>query len=181
MNYVFYLFFSWFFFYLVDVRGFSSTDVGMFSAAQWILGAVGATVGGFACDFLVRRVGVRNATRYQCMVALILTGTFLYLGAMSANVMFTVVMLCFSFGFTQLTEAPMWVATMSVSGKHAQVATGVLNTGGNLPGIVGGMMVPGIAGWLGWPAAIASGSVFAVVGALLWLFIRADEQMAETH
>ena len=180
MNYVFYLFFSWFFYYLVSVREFSASDAGMFTAAQWILGAVGATVGGFGCDMLVRKLGIRRGTRYQTMTALILSAVFLYIGATSSNVMITVVTLCFSFGFTQLTEAPMWVATMGVAGKHSQVATGVLNTGGNIPGVIGGLMVPFIAAWLGWSAAIISGSLFAIVGALLWLFIRADEPMAET-
>jgi len=180
MNYVFYLFFSWFFYYLVSVREFSANDAGMFTAAQWILGAVGATVGGFGCDMLVRKLGIRRATRYQTMTALILSAVFLYIGATSDNVMITVVTLCFSFVFTQLTEAPMWVATMGVAGRHSQVATGVLNTGGNIPGVIGGLMVPFIAAWLGWSAAIISGSVFAIVGALLWLFIRADEPMAET-
>lgn len=180
MNYVFYLFFSWFFYYLTNVREFSASDAGMFTAAQWILGAVGAIVGGFACDLLVRHVGIRRGTRLQTMVALILSGVFLYIGATSGNVMLTVVALCCSFGFTQLTEAPMWVATMGVAGKHAQIATGVLNTGGNIPGAIGGLMVPFIAGWLGWDAAIISGSLFAFAGALLWLVIRADEPMAET-
>ena len=180
MNYVFYLFFSWFFFYLVNVREFSATDAGMFTAAQWILGAIGATVGGFGCDMLVKKLGIRRGPRLQCMVALILSATFLFVGATSNSVMLTVVTLCFSFGFTQLTEAPMWVATMGVAGKHSQVATGVLNTGGNIPGAIGGVLVPAIAGWLGWSAAIISGSVFALVGALLWLFIRADEPMAES-
>lgn len=179
MNYVFYLFFSWFFFYLVNVREFSASDAGMFTAAQWLLGAVGATVGGFGCDMLVRKLGIRRGTRYQTMTALILSAAFLYVGATSSSVMLTVIALCFSFGFTQLTEAPMWVATMGVAGKHSQVATGVLNTGGNIPGAIGGVMVPFIAGWLGWSAAIISGSLFALVGALLWLFIRADEPMAE--
>ena len=179
MNYVFYLFFSWFFYYLVDERGFSASDAGLFTAAQWILGAVGATAGGFSCDLLVRKLGIRRGTRMQTMTALILSGVFLYVGATSGNVMLTVVALCFSFGFTQLTEAPMWVATMGVAGRHSQIATGVLNTGGNIPGVIGGLMVPLIAGWLGWSAAIISGSLFALIGALLWLLIRADEPMAE--
>ena len=180
MNYVFFLFFNWFFFYLVDVREFSASDAGTFTAAQWVLGAVGATVGGLACDRLVRRLGLRLGTRLQSATALVLAGSFLYVGAMSEDVTVTVTLLCFSFGFTQLTEAPMWVATMAVAGRHAQVATGILNTGGNIPGVIGGVMVPVIAGWLGWPAAIASGSLFAFVGAGLWFFVRADEPMAET-
>jgi len=177
MNYVFYLFFSWFFFYLVDVKGFSASDAGMLTAAQWILGAVGATAGGFICDILVRRLGVGTGPRLLAMTGLVLSGIFLLIGALSDNVILTVVMLCICFACNQLTEAPFWVATMAVSGKHAPVATGILNTGGNIPGIVGGMLVPLTAGLLGWPAAIATGALFAIVGAVLWLFVRADEPM----
>jgi ACS family glucarate transporter-like MFS transporter len=177
MNYVFYLFFSWSFFYLVDVKGFSAADAGMLSAALWILGAVGATVGGFVCDLLVRRFGIRLGPRYLTMTALVFSAVFLFAGAASDNVVVTVVLLGVSFACNQLSEAPFWVATMAVSGRHAPAATGILNTGGNLPGIVGGMLVPVTANLLGWPAAIATGSAFAIIGALLWIFIRADEPM----
>ncbi len=177
MNYVFYLFFNWFFFYLVDVKGFSAADAGILTAALWILGAVGATAGGMICDLLVRRLGIRLGPRYLTMTALILSAVFLYVGAVSGNIVVAVVALCICFACNQLTEAPYWVATMAVSGRHAQVATGVLNTGGNLTGIVGGMLVPVIANLLGWPAAIITGSLLALIGALLWIFIRADEPM----
>jgi len=186
MNYVFYLFFSWFFFYLVDVRGFSATipgrlppDAGVLTAALWVLGAIGATAGGFICDLLVRRLGIRLGPRYLAMTALILSAVFLYIGATSDNVVVTVVLLCICFACNQLTEAPFWVSTMAVSGQHAPVATGIMNTGGNLPGIVGGMLVPVTANLLGWEAAIVTGSVFAFIGALLWIFIRADTPMGD--
>ena len=177
MNYVFYLFFNWFFFYLVDVKGFSAEDAGKLTAALWILGAIGATAGGYICDLLVRRLGIRLGPRYLTMSGLVLSAVFLYTGAMSDNVSVTVVMLCICFSCNQLTEAPFWVATMAVSGKHASIATGILNTGGNLPGVLGGVLVPVIANVVSWPAAIVTGSVFAIIGASLWIFIRADEPM----
>jgi len=179
MNYLFYLFFSWFFFYLTDIKGMSNTDAGMFVSAQWILGAVGATAGGVLCDVLVRRLGVRNGPRILTMTALILSAAFLYIGAVSGNPVLSVVFLCLSFACNQMTEAPIWVATMAVSGRHAPVATGILNTGANVPGVLGGLLVPVTAGLFGWPAAMATGSIFAIIGALLWLFIRADEPMSD--
>jgi len=179
MNYVFYLFFSWFFFYLVDVKGFSATQAGLLTAAQWVFGAVGATAGGLICDFLVRRYGIGLGPRRLTMTGLILSAIFLYIGAVSDHVYLSVSMLCLSFACNQLTEAPIWVATMAVSGKHAPMATGILNTGANIPGVLGGVLVPFTAGLFGWPAAMVTGSVFAIIGALLWLFIRADEPMGE--
>jgi ACS family glucarate transporter-like MFS transporter len=177
MNYVFYLFFNWFFFYLVDVKGFSASDAGFLTAALWVLGAIGATAGGLVCDQMVRHFGLRYGPRRMVATSLVLSAIFLAVGAVADNPMFAIVMLCICFAFNQLTEAPFWVATMAVSGRHAPVATGVLNTGGNLPGFLGGMLVPATAGWFGWPVAIITGSLFALIGAGLWLFIRADEPM----
>ena len=88
-------------------------------------------------------------------------------------------MLCLSFGFTQVADNPYWIAAMAVAERDAQVATGVLNTGGNVVGFVGGLLVPLIAATLGWTAAMASGAVFALVAAGLWFFIRADRPMLE--
>jgi ACS family glucarate transporter-like MFS transporter len=179
MNYVFYLFFSWFFFYLVDVKGMEATAAGVFVAMQWGLGAIGATAGGLLCDFLVRRVGLRNGPRWLAMAALFSAAIFLFVGAVTQDTQISIVLLCIAFASIQISEAPFWVATMAVSGRHATVATGILNTGANIPGIIGGIMVPVTAGLFGWSVAIALGSVFAVVSALLWLLVRADEPMAD--
>ena len=175
MNYIFYLFFNWFFFYLVEVKNFSAGQAGVLTAALWILGAIGATTGGFVCDMLVRWLGIGHGPRIQVMTGLLLSAVFLFFGATSENATLAVVLLCICFGWNQLTEAPYWVSTMAVSGKHAAVATGVLNTGGNLTGFVGGMLVPAIAGLLSWPAAINTGGVFAIIGAVTWLFIKVEQ------
>ncbi len=180
-NYVFYLFFSWFFFYLVDVKGVSATDAGILTALQWVLGAVGAIIGGVLCDILVKRLGLRRGPRRLAMVALLLAAVFLYVGAMADEPRIGISLLCIAFACVQVSEAPFWVATMAVSGEHASVGTGILNTGANIPGIIGGLMVPVTAGLFGWSAAMALGSVFAVTAALLWLLIRADEPLVASR
>ena len=179
MNYVFYLFFSWFFYYLVEVKGIPAADAGFLTATQWILGAIGATIGGFLCDMLVRRFGLRHGPRWLAMSALILAAVFLYVGAMSESPQLGVVLLCMAFGCIQISESPFWVATMAVAGRHAAVGTGILNTWANIPGIIGGLTVPLTAALFGWPAAISLGSVFAIASALLWFFVKADEPMGE--
>ncbi|MBT8077775.1 MAG: MFS transporter [Gammaproteobacteria bacterium] len=181
MNYVFYLFFTWFFIYLVDVRGFPNQQAGLFTSAQWILGAVGATAGGFLCDRMIERYGFRYGPRRLSATSLVLCGVFLFAGAVSGNVTLAIVCLCLSFGCTQLTEASYWTAAISIAGRHAAEASGIMNTGGNLIGVFGGLMVPLIAEAFGWTAAVASGSIFAFTGAALWLFIRADEPMIESE
>jgi ACS family glucarate transporter-like MFS transporter len=177
MNYVFYIFFNWFFIYLVDVRGFEILEGGYLAAAPWIVGAVAASVGGLWCDRLCKRFGSRWGCRIPGIAGLSLVAGLLFLGATAENPHLAVVFLSLSFGCTQLTEGAYWAAAISVSGKHASAATGVMNTGGNVVGGIGALLVPITAEAFGWVPALATGSVFAMIGVGLWLFVRAEKPM----
>jgi len=181
MNYVFYLFFSWFFFYLVEIREFDKQAAGIFTSAQWIVGAVAGIAGGALCDWSVRRWGIRLGPRWVAVVSLVLSGIFLVAGAMAPHVLAAVVLLCLSFACNQLCDCTYWVAAIAVAGRHGEVATGVLNTGGNLVGFAGGLLVPFIAEVFDWETAMASGIIFALVAAGLWLLVRADRPMTELN
>jgi len=178
MNYVFYIFFNWFFIYLIDVRKFEILKGGYLAAAPWMVGAVAASVGGLWCDRLCKRIGSRWGCRIPGVVGLTLVAGLLLLGATAKNPYLAVVFLSLSFGCTQLTEGAYWAAAIFVSGRHASAATGVLNTGGNVVGGIGALLVPIMAEAFGWVPALATGSVFALIGVGLWLFVRADKPMA---
>jgi ACS family glucarate transporter-like MFS transporter len=177
MNYVFFIFFNWFFIYLVDVREFKILEGGYFAAAPWMVGAVAASVGGLWCDRLCKRIGSRWGCRIPGIVGLSLAAGLLFLGATAKNPYLAVVFLSLSFGSTQLTEGPYWTAAIFVSGKHASAATGILNTGGNVVGGIGALLVPVTAEAFGWVPALATGSIFAIIGVGLWFFVRADKPM----
>jgi ACS family glucarate transporter-like MFS transporter len=174
MNYVFYIFFNWFFIYLVDVRGFATLEGGTMAAAPWVVGAVGATVGGLWCDRLSRRRGLRWGCRIPCIVSLLAAAVLLFAGATAPDPYVAVVFLSLCFGCTQLTEGAYWAAAISIGNEHGAAAGGVMNTGGNVVGGIGAILVPVIAAAFGWVTALATGSVFALVGAGLWLLIEAD-------
>jgi ACS family glucarate transporter-like MFS transporter len=178
MNYVFYIFFNWFYIYLVDVRQFEILEGGFYAAAPWLVGAFAASVGGLWCDRLCKRIGPRWGCRIPGIVGLSLVAGLLFLGATATNPYLAVVLLSLSFGCTQLTEGAYWAAAIFVSGKHASAAAGVMNTGGNVVGGIGALLVPITAEAFGWVPALATGSVFAIIGVGLWLFVRADEPLA---
>jgi len=177
MNYVFYIFFNWFFIYLVDVRSFEILEGGYFAAAPWMAGAIAASAGGIWCDRLCQRIGPRWGCRIPGIAGLTLVAGLLFLGATTQNPYLAVLFLASSFAATQLTEGAYWAAAIFVSGKHASAATGVMNTGGNVVGGIGALLVPITAEAFGWVPALATGSVFAILGVGLWLFVRADKPM----
>jgi sugar phosphate permease len=64
---------------------------------------------------------------------------------------------------------------MFVARSDTMSATGVLNTGGNVGGLIGIPIVAYLSGGGHWTATFVIGSVFAVLGALMWLGIDADK------
>jgi len=177
-NYVFYFFFNWLFIYLVDSRGFKILQGGFYAAAPWLTGTVAAVLGGIVCDRLTRRYGIRRAARLTVIPFAVGEAVLIAAAAMAGNPYVAVVLLSLCLGCQQFTDATYWAATISVSGRHASTACGLLNTGGNVVGGIGALLVPFMVKTLGWGAALATGSLFALIAAVLWIWIRADEPLA---
>lgn len=178
-NYIFYLFFSWVPYYLQTVRGFDAAAAGVILAAQWVAGSAGALTGGFLCDALVHRWGLRLGCALPATAGILVSGLLLVVGSLSLDPVIAAWALAGTFFFQQLTEGAFGAATIGVARHHAGGAFGVVNTGGNLVGSAGAIIVPFTAGMLGWPVAMMTGAAFAVACTVFWLFIRADQAMPD--
>ncbi|MCW8872111.1 MAG: MFS transporter [Xanthomonadales bacterium] len=174
MNFVFYIVFSWFFYYLVEVREFSTTDAGFVASAQWIAGALGATLGGWLCDRMCRRLGLRWGCRWPVIIGMGVSVVLILLGAAHPSPTVAVTAMVLLFFFNQLTEGPYWASSIAVGGKQAGAAGGVMNTGANAMGIVNALLVPWLALVFGWSVAIGSAALFALLGIGFMLLVRAD-------
>jgi MFS transporter, ACS family, glucarate transporter len=179
MNYVFYQMFNWVFYYLVNVRGFESQLAGYLTSIQWIAAAVGATLGGFLCDGLTRRIGLRWGCAWPAIAGVAASGLFLLFGSVTGNAQLAVAALALCFFANQVTEAAFWAAGIGIGGRHAAAACGVMNTGGNSVGFINALLVPFTATTFGWTAAMVTGTVFAFISAALWFFIRADQPVPD--
>ncbi len=172
-NVVFYMFSQWLFIYLVEERGFSLLESGILYVLPFATGAAMAAVGGFTCDRLCHRYGGHLGCRLPAMAALALTFVFLLAGINAVNPYMAVGLLSLCFGFQQFTEGPFASAATYLGGPHASTAYGVINTGANVAGFLApviGLMVDRA----GWVVTLTSGSVFALIGAGLWLLVRIE-------
>ena len=171
LNVVFYTFSYWLYIYLVESRGFSVLESGWLSTLPFVTGAVLTAVGGAVCDALCRRYGGLLGCRITAMSGLLLVAIFLSAGVFAPDPYVAVALLSLCFGFTLFTDTCYWAAATYAGGDHTASASGLVNFGGNIPGLLAPVF--GFAvDHAGWVPTIASGSVFALVGAALWLFVR---------
>jgi ACS family glucarate transporter-like MFS transporter len=170
-NYVFFIFAQWLFTYLVESRGFSLLESGVLAMLPFIVGSVLSAAGGAVCDWLCHRLGPRRGCSLPAIVGFLLVAALLPAGLYVQQAYLAVALLSLCFGFTQFIEGSFWAATTYAAGPHTGAATGFMNTGGNLPGLLAPAI--GLAvDHLGWVPTIGSGSVFAVLGAALWMMVK---------
>ncbi len=179
MNIIFYEVFSWFFYYLVTIREFEAQQASYLISSQWICGAVGAASGGWICDKLCNRLGLRWGCRWPAIIGMVLSALLIVAGALISNPYIAMLFFVFCFLFNQMTEGAYWATSIAIGGRNAGAAGGVMNTGGNIAGVIGTLIIPFSASIFGWSFAIATGGIFAIIGAGLWFFIRPDHPLSE--
>lgn len=171
MNYVFYLLANWSFLYLVQERHFTVLEGGALSSTPPLAAALGAGIGGkLASDFGVR-FGTRNGLRIIPLLSLPLAGLLLFAAVNAANPYLAVVALALCFFAVELNEGPYWGAIMHVGRGDSMAASGLLNTGGNVGGLILTPTVAYLSGHQQWTYAFLLGTVFALLSAAAWLVV----------
>jgi ACS family glucarate transporter-like MFS transporter len=178
MNYVFYLIANWCFLYLVQERHFGILEGGWLAAAPPLAAAIGAGVGGKLATELCARFGFRWGLRLVPLAALPTAGALLLVTVHLSNPYGAVVALALCYAIVELTEGSYWAATMFVARADTMSATGVLNTGGNIGGLIGIPIVAYLSGHGAWTAAFVIGALFAILGAAAWLGVDATRPFA---
>jgi len=175
MNYVFYLVTFWSFLYLVQERRMSVLESGALAVLPFVVAGVAAGAGGWLADRLRARFGDRVGVRVLPLAALPSAAVFLYLTVTATSPYWAVAALCLGFGCVEVTEGSFWGATMRRAPADTMAATALLNTGGNLGGVVATPIIAALSSSYGWTAVFATGAVLSLTAAGLWLRIDAGE------
>jgi len=174
MNYTFYLLANWVFLYLVQQRHFSVLESSWLASVPPLAAAAGAGLGGWLTGRACRKYGMRWGFRLVPVLALPAAALLLLIAVNTDRAHLAVILLALCYGLVELTEGSYWGGAMSVGRGDTMMVCGVMNTGGNLGGIIG---IPVVAYWSGhhrWDVAIWIGAALAFLSAAAWLSINAD-------
>jgi MFS transporter, ACS family, glucarate transporter len=180
MNYVFYLVTFWCFLYLVQERHFTLLEGGVLASLPFVAAALAAGAGGQLCDRLSLKYGARVGLRSLPLAALPASAGFLVLTGVATSDYLAVAALCLAFACTELNEGPYWVAAMRIAPQDVMASTAVLNTGGNLGGVVATPTIALLSAGHHWTSIFGLGAALSVLAALLWLLIDCETAGAET-
>ena len=174
MNYVFYLVMFWSFLYLVQERKLSVLESGWLASLPFVVAGAASAGGGRFADSLRARFGDRIGMRIIPLVALPCAAAFLYLTVSATSPYWAVAALCLGFACVEVTEGSFWGATMRLAPSDSMAATAVLNTGGNLGGVVATPIIAALSAGQNWTLVFATGAATAIAAAALWFTIDAS-------
>jgi MFS transporter, ACS family, glucarate transporter len=178
MNYVFYLLANWCFLYLVQERHFTVLESGWLASTPPLAAAIGAGAGGALASFLGTRYGVRKGLRILPLVSLPAAGVLEFLAVDASNPYLAVAALASCFACVEVNEGPFWAAIMHVGRADSMAASGLLNTGGNVGGLIATPIVAYLSQRHAWTTAFLIGTAFALVSAAAWLLVDPTRRAA---
>ena len=148
----------------------------LYSAGVFFAGVIGDTLGGVVSDRILRRAGDRNAARRNVIVAGLLGGFLFLMPVMLVHdVDLVAISLAAAFLFVELEVAPIWAVSMDIAPKHSGSASGMMNFGGGLAGIISPFMIGYLIDRTGsWTLPFAGSICLLLLGAGLAFRMRPD-------
>lgn len=176
-GYVAWIFFSWFFLYMVQVRGFDLKASARFAMLPFLCMTVCSLLGGVLSDLLTHRFGLRVGRCTLAAVSLAGSAVFLVLGSQVANPDAAGLLLAGGAGALYFSQSSFWSVSADIAGRSSGVFSSVVNMGGQIGGAVTASLTPWIAQRFGWTSSFALAAVLAIIGALSWLTVHPERPL----
>jgi MFS transporter, ACS family, glucarate transporter len=176
-GYVAWIFFSWFFLYMAQVRGFDLKSSARYSMLPFLSMTICCLAGGAISDKLTDLYGLRVGRAGLASVALVATACFLVIGSMVHSPQLAGVILAGGAGALYLSQSSFWSVSIDIAGRSSGVFSSMVNMGGQIGGAVTASLTPWIAQRFGWTTSFALAAVLAVIGALCWLTVHPERPL----
>jgi sugar phosphate permease len=169
------IFLTWFPAYLNDGRGFSLTEMGLFTSIPLLAGVLGDMAGGAASDHLYRRSGnLKIARRLIAVVGFVIAGVTMPIAVLASNPIISVAWFCLGVFALELTVGVSWAVALDIGGEYAGSVSAVMNTCGNIGGAIAAAVTGYIVTTVGWTEVFYVVAVLLMIAAALFMWIDAS-------
>jgi ACS family glucarate transporter-like MFS transporter len=173
-GYVAYIFFTWFFKYLSDVRGLNLKSSALYATLPFIAMAVASSLGGFVSDKLIPRIGKRLGRCGVAVVSLCAASGFVWLSTQVVDARVAAVVLAGGAGALYFAQSAYWAMSADIGGASAGLVSGIMNMCCQLGGVLTAALTPVIAASLGWTASFVVAAAVCLASGVAWLFVDPD-------
>jgi MFS family permease len=172
--YPLYIFFTWFFVYLVKVRGITVSKAGFWGSAPFVANVLMVPAWGWLSDRAVRRSGKRIGRRLTAWLGIAGSAILLWSGSHTANNTLALLQLAVAAGFNFAASAILYTTCTDISTRSSGSVSGIMATFGSLGGAASPVVTVFIADKLGWSYALDFAALVTLCSGIAWFFIDAS-------
>jgi MFS family permease len=168
------VFLTWLPSFFLKSFGLDLAHSALFSGGVLLAGVAGDWAGGYASDRIYRRTGNLETARRNVIIVGML-GAFVFLVPVVLTHDLTTVALCLSAAFfcSELVVAPIWAVPMDIAPRHAGTASGMMNFGFGLAGILSPLVFGAAVDLTGsWSIPFCASLLLLLVGAGLSFLMK---------
>jgi len=175
-----FVFATWFYTYLVRVRGAQGIQSAWLSSMPYMAIALGAPLGGFLCDRSARILGAPWGRRLIPLVTIPLSGVALAFAPGIASNTAAAATFALAAGLQYMAAPAFWSTLIDVTRRGAGLLGGVMNGSNYFGSALATALFPLLIATTGWEPALQSVSAAAFLSGLLWLGINSSRQIDQS-
>lgn len=176
------LFFTWLPTFFLNGQGLNLKSTALFASGVFFAGVVGDTLGGWLCDRIYRKTGNLALSR-QSVIVTSFVGALVCLLPLAFVHSTAGVALCLSGSFLclELTIGPIWAVPSDIAPTHAGIASGMMNAGSAISGILSPILFGYLVDRTGsWTVPFVGSVAMLLIGIVAALRIRPDRALSES-
>ena len=170
------VFLTWLPIFFFKSFGLDLKHSALFTGGVLLAGVAGDTVGGLVSDRILRRTGdFQKARRNLIIVGMLGAFVFLLPVVLTHDLTTVAISLSLACFFVELVVAPIWAVPMDIAPRFAGAASGMMNFGFGLAGILSPLLFGAALDATGsWMVPFGASLALLLVGAGLSFFMRPD-------
>lgn len=172
-----YIFYTWFFIYLVRVRGLTVTQGGFGGSAPFLAITLLAPAGGWFSDRAVERFGKRHGRQSAVWLGAVGSAVLLWAGGHTANNTLAILLLAAAAGFNLFASVTWWAVCIDLAKNFSGSLSGLMNMCGNLGGWLSPILTAYLATHFNWARALDFAAVVTLLSAVLWIWVNAEQSL----
>jgi MFS transporter, ACS family, glucarate transporter len=172
-----FVFLTWFYIYLVQVRGTSDLYSAVLTSLTYVAGAVGALVGGILCDASVRNWGSPWGRRIVPLVSMTTSGFLCIIAPVVRNDTGSAILFAVAAGLQVVPAPAFWATIIDITRRGPALVGGFMNGSGNLGAALGTIGFPWLVSRIDWQLALQVAGSTGIISGVLWLLIDSSRQI----
>lgn len=172
-----YIFYTWFFLYLVNVRHLTITQGSIWGAAPFLAILLLSPLGGWVSDRAVARLGKRRGRQSTVWLGMTLSALLLTAGAHTQANSLAIILLACAAGFNLFATATWWATCIDLTRNFSGSLSAMMNMWGNLGGWISPILTAYIATHFGWTRALDFAAIITLLACVLWIGVNAEDDL----